>query len=305
MVLEGQIYKNYKELCAELGEPVKGGDSKKAQLARWRTQFDYHTEGYKIIIDKVRENSAQTVQAGGGNNHKNMDIYLPYIYNCIAENFPENCSMTKILCGTLGLFDEKALKKLYESPASETRELRKWVKAVGKFASDTVVRSLNRLQKDGLITYNTAYGFLSKPDRTRYVGYVAGFDEFIAKTEAEVCDQLNKKHHISGKISGKRLEFIINRNKKLAKVYKRRVLERISENRELMAELQDNIDDIYYGIDFGSDDYPIQKYWKVWTVSEVEPPKSIDMALARQKFVDLAIQKGGEAPEGWKNLVIY
>lgn len=36
---EGQIIKNYKQMCELLEQTVKGGDSKKSQLKEWSTYF--------------------------------------------------------------------------------------------------------------------------------------------------------------------------------------------------------------------------------------------------------------------------
>lgn len=50
---KGQIYKNYKELCNELGEKVKTGVSKQTQINYWESYFKFHKEGYSIVIDEV------------------------------------------------------------------------------------------------------------------------------------------------------------------------------------------------------------------------------------------------------------
>ena len=137
------------------------------------------------------------------------------------------------------------------------------------------------------------------------MGYVSGFDDFIAKIEADTCNQINKKRKISNKISGKQLEFIIFKDKKLTKAYKKHVIELICANSKLMSALQDSVDQIYYGIDFGSDDYPIQKYWKVWSVTEVEAPNEANLQDLRQKYLDLIVcktSKGRKIPKKWQDL---
>lgn len=47
----GQCYKNYKELCFALNEPIKSSDSKTAQLKKWTSYFKYERNGnaYKIL----------------------------------------------------------------------------------------------------------------------------------------------------------------------------------------------------------------------------------------------------------------
>ena len=61
-------FRNYKELCRYLGEDIKSGNSKIAQMKRWKTQFDFHTEGYKIIIDKMHSNAT-----------KKADFFKPHV----------------------------------------------------------------------------------------------------------------------------------------------------------------------------------------------------------------------------------
>lgn len=309
MVQSGQTFKNYKELCQYLGENVYSGNSKKAQMKQWRSQFDYHTEGYKIIIDQIHP--APQNNSRGSNNHANMDIYLPYIHQCIYKEFVENQSMTKLMCDTLHILNIETLKNLYDNDdvfeidASELRKFRKWIKRVGEFISDNIKTSLNKLQKDNLITYNTAYAFLSQPDRIKYIGYAEGFDDQIQAIEEKVCNLINKKYHISSKISGKQLQFIIFKNKKLRKLYQKAVIKLILENLDIMSALQRSIDEIYYRIDFGSDFYPIKKYWKVWSITEVEMPEPIDIEQARSAYIELIIRKTArntEIPQKWIDL---
>lgn len=51
--LELKTYKNYKELCSILEEPIKGGKSKQLQMKDFERYFKYHKEGNKIIIDDI------------------------------------------------------------------------------------------------------------------------------------------------------------------------------------------------------------------------------------------------------------
>lgn len=50
----GMEYKSYKALCEFLGEPVKGGDAKKAQLKKWQKYFTWTNLGNKYIISTVK-----------------------------------------------------------------------------------------------------------------------------------------------------------------------------------------------------------------------------------------------------------
>ncbi|WP_415331721.1 GIY-YIG nuclease family protein [Clostridium perfringens] len=52
---EGQVFKNYKELCGFLGWEITNGNSKKKQMDTLSTMCEWHKEGNKIIIDEVYE----------------------------------------------------------------------------------------------------------------------------------------------------------------------------------------------------------------------------------------------------------
>jgi len=50
---KGQTFKNYKELCSHLNEPVKAGNSKKVQLENWEVYFLSSKSGHKIVIEQI------------------------------------------------------------------------------------------------------------------------------------------------------------------------------------------------------------------------------------------------------------
>lgn len=50
---EGQIIKNYKELCLLLNEPIKTGNSKKSQLKEFERYFSYTKDKNKFIIKEI------------------------------------------------------------------------------------------------------------------------------------------------------------------------------------------------------------------------------------------------------------
>jgi hypothetical protein len=49
----GETYKNYKELCSILDEPIKTGKSKQLQLKDWERYFTYKKEGNKFVITEI------------------------------------------------------------------------------------------------------------------------------------------------------------------------------------------------------------------------------------------------------------
>ena len=84
----GLIIKNYKELCAILGIPVKAStNSKQAQYKEMDRYFKYHKEGNKFIIDEIYLEVLPKIDnrifnKGGANN---VTEYTKYIENLILD----------------------------------------------------------------------------------------------------------------------------------------------------------------------------------------------------------------------------
>ena len=73
-MLEMKIYKNWKELCEEVGwNPKNGGTYKQSRLKELDTICRYHKEGNKFVIDEIfGELSEETNKRAnnGGNSTK-------------------------------------------------------------------------------------------------------------------------------------------------------------------------------------------------------------------------------------------
>ena len=73
---EGQIIKNYKELCKVLEIEEKPGKSRQLQHKHFNQYFEYKKEGHKYIINKIYENVENKIKRGG-NNLKYTHILSP------------------------------------------------------------------------------------------------------------------------------------------------------------------------------------------------------------------------------------
>ena len=58
----GGVYKNYKEVCAVLGEKVTSSRAKKIQLAKWGEQFSWVMQRYEWRIVKIHPNPEAEVE---------------------------------------------------------------------------------------------------------------------------------------------------------------------------------------------------------------------------------------------------
>ncbi len=62
---EGQVFKNYKELCGFLGLEITNGNSKKKQMDTLSTMCEWHKEGNKIVVDEVYEQAIEILKING------------------------------------------------------------------------------------------------------------------------------------------------------------------------------------------------------------------------------------------------
>ena len=88
--LELKTYKNYKELCGILEEPIKGGKSKQLQMKDFERYFEFHKEGNKIVIDNIFSEEkekidmrksdfiSETDKRHNGNNSKKYKEYKQF-----------------------------------------------------------------------------------------------------------------------------------------------------------------------------------------------------------------------------------
>ena len=65
MLKNGQVFKNYKELCGFMGWEIKSGNAKIAQFKELDRICKWHKEGNKIIIDEVLKEEAELFKEEG------------------------------------------------------------------------------------------------------------------------------------------------------------------------------------------------------------------------------------------------
>ena len=163
-MLELKTYKNYKEVCKALKEDIKTGKSKQIQLKNWERFFKYHKDGNKIVIQEIfdtpKEKEDKRKNNGGNTTSKFKDFdyilinlltsketitTIPQIvkdtkivadryfnYRDSTEYLAENLEMFKICVNDFYYFTKDKLRGLINS-------------------------SLNRLQKQGYISYKNIY----------------------------------------------------------------------------------------------------------------------------------------------------
>ncbi|MGO4887083.1 hypothetical protein ACJ2A9_04935 [Anaerobacillus sp. MEB173] len=195
---EGQILKNYKELCEVLEVSTKTGNAKKAQLKELERHFKYHKQGHKYIIEEIYDSPKEKKVRRGNNDIFNshlqklfMEILLSHdrqVINItrnrllksagmINENYVE-CSDKVTLLHDYSEVDKKIIYDFYNITRGSFKKL--------------VESVLDNLQKQSLLTYKVITIVCIRED-DEDVHRPADLDELeiISDCEESILKQMN------------------------------------------------------------------------------------------------------------------
>jgi hypothetical protein len=247
MVYEGQVFKNYLELCKCLGEQEKHGASRKAQLRRWECFFSWHKAGQKIIIDEVYEDGEYHELRGGNNDTPHVDVMVPYVRSRILTvDFDEYIGTQRLLGSVLRLVPMSAYKQINargmkaedfyrKYQLDEPGSFEEYVSVAGIVMKETVVKCLKRMQKNKEIHFVEAEVFIAKDGRRRYL-CVDGYDELVRTVEYNVCNEIAAE--LGMKTKGRQLIHYICGRPELMQKYYRRCMEELLKNPALVKDLK-------------------------------------------------------------------
>lgn len=244
-MVKGQVFKNYKELCAYMGETEVNGNAKIAQFKKWSGLFECHKQGHKIIIDEVYENGEMLEPFGGYDTH--IKIMLPYVRSKILSVDPDEYLGTQRLLGTaMRLIPMAAYKQINDRGMKsedfykkhglqEVGSFEEYVSVAGQVMKDTVVRCLRRMQKNREIKFTEAEVFIAKDGRRRYL-CLDGYDELVKKVEYDVCNEIAAE--LGLRTRGRQLIHYIKGRKELMQRFYVRCMEELLKNAELVHDLE-------------------------------------------------------------------
>lgn len=157
-MLRKKVYKNYKELCSELGWEYKTGNSRVKQLKELKSLCKYHKDGNKIVIDKI-------FKSKNINNLKHKYEELDYLLLNYFNKFNKS-----IIFKTLNklLIQLNLVNSNYEYGLVNRNKVSNYfqinIETVSDFYNSTQTKlksivngSLDRLQKQGYIKYKYTY----------------------------------------------------------------------------------------------------------------------------------------------------
>ena len=267
----GQEFKNYKELCAYLGEQEKGGKSKDLQIKDWERYFSFEKQGHKFIITDVYDIPKEKVRKQRkvedkprkkyktenytSNNIKNIKPMIELLSELLGSceyNEVFN-SYTSWYCDVLSLFDRKTSDSIYESARSLEHTCQKYgisnvnlykdyISTTKSLLKDMLLKSLKHMEKKELIKYDVCYQFGYKLGvRTSVTGKFVTecLNDTIQENETTVCDEMNEEHLLSEKMKGRQLLFMIYNKENLTNQFTEMKLQSLMEDKATVDKMND------------------------------------------------------------------
>ena len=170
-MLEMKIYKNWRELCKELGWKTTGGTYKQSRLKELDTLCSWHKDGNKIVIDEIYKvakekvdgrisnggNSTKSTREDDGRKNKNSiykeldNIILDYLY-CYTFNDTVNITKNQLIkrCGFI-------ISNIQETDEYNKETINDVLDVYKSLLTHAVDSSLQRLKKRGFIDYSYSY----------------------------------------------------------------------------------------------------------------------------------------------------
>lgn len=159
---QGQIVKNYKELCNLLNIKITTGTAKKAQLKELDQYCEYHKEGNKIIIDSIRDKPLYILAPNSKYIDLIGDMLVNYLYTeCRSSGYNITLSVGSIM-QIVGLVnDNYSIGNRHKLELSQVLNID--LLSVYYFYNNTrgefkriIERSLNSLQNRRVIFFNNS-----------------------------------------------------------------------------------------------------------------------------------------------------
>jgi hypothetical protein len=180
----GKVYKNYKELCLELGEHPKTGNARLSQLKEWERYFSYTKQGHKYIINEVFQTPRNKYDMRSYGN--NVSLYMDEIEILLLDLLAQERNQGEIFLSRNMLLKElKMINDNYSYYRNRTINLSKFMNVsleeINEFyeSSNSTLKSnletaLNRLKKQSLIywTYAMTVCYISTKTMTTDTGSI-------------------------------------------------------------------------------------------------------------------------------------
>lgn len=175
----GQVVKNYKELCALLGEEVKTGKSKQLQLDNLKRYFDWEKAGQKFIITDIYDTPLPKIDGrSSGNNSKYVKCIELLLLRYLLDKKDYTATLTKRnWWQILGMINnkynqierdkEKREELQKNNPILTSYEIKHFYQRSNKKLQQILFSALNSLASRKLIEYEIETVIVKEDDKGR------------------------------------------------------------------------------------------------------------------------------------------
>lgn len=130
-ISEGDKFKNYKELCAALGEDVLNGKSKVLQIAEFQRYFSYEKIGREFVINEIYSNPIEKPDPKKGGNIIYLEhleiVLLDYLVKCRYSDTTNLIELTmKDIAVITGMCKRDYITKTFEELQRENPEITRY-----------------------------------------------------------------------------------------------------------------------------------------------------------------------------------
>lgn len=302
VINQNQIFKNYKELCAYLGEEPKKANSKVAQLKEWERYFSFRKEGQKIIITEVFDTPKNKVDNRGGNNNKNVKPFMDYLmseFNAdeyLNQYFTiSNWStlilhlLSKDVCDMIYRDDDTVFEYCGQHNILDPKLFREYVGTVKFVTKNLITTAFRGLQKQGHLKYIEGYKFYYEGEKYNKMVATDELNDYIDKMEQEICETLNNEFFCNKKIKGKQLIYILqhSKDKEKLQLYNEMRMQCMNDSNDVLCALNDAIwyEDADSRDFIDGEDKRLLNYYKAYKITDFNTgyPKSNN----KQEVIDV------------------
>ena len=295
-------FKNYKELCAYLGEEPKKANSKVAQLKEWERYFSFRKEGQKIIITEVFDTPKDKVDNRGGNNNKNVKPFMDYLmseFNAdeyLNQYFTiSNWStlilhlLSKDVCDMTYRDDDTVFEYCGQHNILDPKLFREYVGTVKFVTKNLITTAFRGLQKQGHLKYTEGYKFRYQGEKYDKMISTDELNDYIDQMEREICETLNDEFFCNKKIKGKQLIYILqhSKDKEKLQLYNEMRMQCMNDSNDVLCALNDAIwyEDADSRDFIDGEDKRLLNYYKAYQITDFNTgyPKSNN----RQEVIDV------------------
>lgn len=233
-IKEGDIFKNYKEICKVLGEKEKGGKSKQYQLKEWERYFEYEKQGHKFKIVKIYDKPKEKEDLRSDNG---ISIYIEDIERLILDLLTQDKNNGQLFLSRSMLLKElKMINDNYSYYRNNKPTLSKFtnisLEEINEFyeLSNSTLKTnletaLSRLRKQSLIywTYALTVCFLDTKIETTETGEIKAYKHTYKNEQGEIITEFTTakpKQNITYRKANKReIQIILDIEKETLKEF--------------------------------------------------------------------------------------